>query len=177
MIEHLYDLIRVEETCCGGGGGGTWYSTGSVHLDDITSTITTKAVTVGPGGRRERPDVRSVGTGVPSLDRLRPRRTIGDNAGRYTGTGTSVGTVASIGTSTLDRYYRRPLQKPPPPPPPSVSDYMDPADLLYSEVHDEGSYADIYCELADLRGGRSTSGEYRAVSRPPPPVPDKPTEV
>lgn len=179
MIEHLYDLIRVEETCCSGGGSGgsgTWYSAGGVHLDDMTSTITTKAVTVGPGGRRDRLDMRSVGTGIPSLDRLWPPRI--SKTSRYTGTSTGTGTTASIGTSTLDRYYRRPMQKPPPPPPPSVSDYMDPADLLYSEVRDEGSYADIYCELADLRGGHGSINEYRAVDQPPPPpVPDKPTEV
>lgn len=155
MIEHLYDLIRVEETYCGGGGGGSgnWYGSGG--LDDMTSTITTKAVVVGPGSGRERPAVMSVGTGIPSLDRLCATKM---NA-----------------TGAKDR-------RPPPPPgrrPSSVVEYMDPADLLYggggrgdkAVVLNDGDYddADIYCELADLR---STD-----LPPPPPPVPDKPTEV
>eukprot|EP00102_Acyrthosiphon_pisum_P007590 XP_003242829.1 PREDICTED: uncharacterized protein LOC100572035 [Acyrthosiphon pisum] len=72
IIEHLYDLIRVEETCCGDSGvGGGWYSAGGEGLDDMTSTVTTKAVAAADGRPR---DVKSVGTGAPSLDRLRTPR-------------------------------------------------------------------------------------------------------
>jgi len=150
MIEHLYDLIRVEETCCGGGGNRY----GSGGLDDMTSTITTKAVAVGPGSGRERPAVRSVGTGTPSLDRLCPSK---------------------INVAAPDRG--RP-PKPPPPPgrrPPSVVEYVDPADLLLYGGRD-GDDADIYCELADLRVGDGADGHQRHPP-PPPPVPNKPTEV
>lgn len=164
MIEHLYDLIRVEETCCRGGG---WYSVSGVgSLDDMTSTITTKAVTVGPQGRNEPGrDVKSVGTGVPSLDRLWPPR-INVQAAR-----------------NHDLHYRPVVQQQqqqqqrPPPPRPPVGEYMDPADL-YGTGHrrDDDVDMDIYCELADLRG----DAEYlRPQSQPatPPPVPNKPTEV
>ncbi|XP_025203959.1 uncharacterized protein LOC112600850 [Melanaphis sacchari] len=160
IIEHLYDLIRVEETCCGsGGGGGGWYSTDGRGLDDMTSTVTTKSVTVDEGPPR---DVKSVGTGAPSLDRLRTPR---------------IKMIGSTGASTVATGYhhtRRP--QPPPSPSPSVdSDYVDPVDLLYggaANVRDDESYADIYCELTDLR----STAEDRPPQQPPP-VPEKPTAI
>lgn len=157
MIEHLYDLIRVEETCCRGGG---WYSVGG--LDDMTSTITTKAVTVGPRGREDSGrDVKSVGTGAPSLDRLLPPKI----------------NVQVTGNRGLQ--YRPVPQQQQKTPRPSVGEYMDPADLYGTGQRrdDNDTDTDIYCELADLRGD---AAEYlRPPSRPPtpPPVPNKPTEV
>lgn len=175
MIEHLYDLIRVEETCCG-GTGTSWYSSGG--LDDMTSTITTKAVTVGldaggsdddGGGGR---DVVSVGTSAPSLDRLWPPR-INVHPSKQP-------------TSSRDSGGRRHQWPRRPPPPPSIGDdYMDPADLLcgdgagggnvnYNDDDDDDDDADIYCELADLRPASSSTPP---PSSPPPPVPRKPTEM
>jgi len=161
IIEHLYDLIRVEETCCGEGVGGGWYSAGGEGLDDMTSTVTTKAVAAVDGQPR---DVKSVGTGAPSLDRIRTPRL------------KMVGAGAPI--ETPGHHARRP--QPPPSPSPSVnSDYVDPVDLLYggtANVRDDESYTDIYCELADLR----STAEDRPPPQPlqqPPPVPDKPTPV
>ncbi|XP_015365160.1 PREDICTED: uncharacterized protein LOC107162670 [Diuraphis noxia] len=156
IIEHLYDLIRVEETCCGDSGVGGWYSPVGERLDDMTSTVMTKAVTADDGLPR---DVKSVGTGAPSLDRLRtPRINMAGAAGQHA---------------------RRP--QPPPSPSPSVnSDYVDPVDLLYGgvgNVRDDESYTDIYCELTDLR---STAEERPPPPEPPqqpPPVPDKPIPV
>lgn len=177
MIEHLYDLIRVEESCC--GGGVTWTSDG---LDDATSTITTKAVQADGRGR---PDVRSVGTDAPSLERLWPPR----------------------GANTVDGRRRHGPQPPPPrrPPPdrrwtgqPSVRDeYATPADYLRRgegaaaaaaarvddggygghDGYDDDADAALYCELADLRPAAPPRdfGPRPAVS--PPPVPDKPTLV
>jgi len=164
IIEHLYDLIRVEETCCGDSGvGDGWYSAGGGggRLDDMTSTVTTKAVVAGDGRPR---DVKSVGTGAPSLDRLRTPRI------KMAGAGAS--------TNVAVHHARRP--QPPPSPSPSVnSDYVDPVDLLYGgagNVRDDESYTDIYCELTDLR----STAEDRPPPQPPqqpPPVPDKPTFV
>lgn len=161
MIEHLYDRMRVEENCCG-GAGVNWYSAGG-GLDDMTSTITTKAVTVGPGARRGR-DVVSVGTSAPSLDSLLPARVNGPD--------------------------RRPSKQTPQPPPrvstvdhrgpPSVGDdYMDPADLLFDGGDDAmaDDDTDIYCELADLRTGPTDDYHNRRPPQPPPPVPDKLTSV
>lgn len=158
IIEHLYDLIRVEETCCGDTG---WYPVGGGGLDDMMSTVMTKAVTAGDGLPR---DVKSVGTGAPSLDRLRTPRL------KVAGAGASAG-----------YHGRRP--QPPPSPSPSVnSDYVDPVDLLYggaANVRDDESYTDIYCELTDLR----STAEDRPPPQPPqppqqpPPVPEKPTPV
>lgn len=155
MIEHLYDLIRVEENF---GGGGSWYSTGG--LDDMTSTVTTKAVTVGSRNERER-HVKSVGTGAPSLDRLCPPR-------------------MNVAAAAGNRYRRPPTNLYRPPTdmyrPPSVGEYMDPADLVYGGcARDEGGDADIYCELADLRGSAEECPPVPPL--PPPPVPNKPAEV
>ncbi|XP_050541439.1 uncharacterized protein LOC126905605 [Daktulosphaira vitifoliae] len=123
MIEHLYDLIRVEETCCGNSnsGGIDWYG----GLDDMTSTTTTKAIVVGDGDNYGGGlNTKSVGTGAPSLEKLWPPK------------------MTSI------NYKDRPQQ-----PPPTVGDdYMDPADL-YEElqrtdcVTDNLPDAHIYCEL------------------------------
>ncbi|XP_050423072.1 uncharacterized protein LOC126834902 [Adelges cooleyi] len=124
MIEHLYDLIRVEETCCG-NGGIDWYG----GLDDITSTTTTKAIIVGgPDGTYSGDGRRRVSVGIdaPSLEKLWPPKVTASN-----------------------RKYSRPPQ----PPPMAVGDeYMDPADL-YAELQrndaagDTSSEAHIYCEL------------------------------
>ncbi|VVC32961.1 Hypothetical protein CINCED_3A003687 [Cinara cedri] len=168
MIEHLYDLIRVEETCCrgGGGGGGGWYSVGG--LDDMTSTITTKAVTVGQQGRGEPGhDVKSVGTGVPSLDRLWPPR---------------INVQAAANREVrYEPVAQQQAEQRPPPPRPSVGEYMDPADLYGTgrkrDDEDNGDDADIYCELADLRGDAAEYRRPRSQPPTPPPVPDKPTEV
>lgn len=142
MIEHLYDLIRVEETCC---SGKSWYSTGS--LDDMTSTITTKAVTV--KSSREQ-DVKSVGTNTSSLDKLWSPNMYMPAADRHR--------RPQQRQRSQDRSRR----------PPSVVEYMDPADLLYgSGSRDEDADTDIYSELTDLRGV--------AEDRPLPPVPNKPT--
>lgn len=161
VIQHLYDLIRVEETCCNNGGGGSgrhWYTSGG--LDDMTSTMTTKSVTVGPERKR---DVKSVGTSTPSLDRLFPSK---------------MNVIAG------DPHRHRPRQPPPPDHrPSSVVEYMDPADLLYGgdgTGTDDGT--DIYCELADLRGivdeRPPPQPKPQVNSRPPPPpVPVKPTVV
>lgn len=162
MIEHLYDLIRVEETCC---DNGRWYTAGG-GLDDMTSTITTKAVAAADDGQPR--DVKSVGTGAPSLDRLRTPR------------------IRAAKVGSADRHLhtsgRRP-QPPPPSPSPSISDYVDPVDLLLyggvsgaaADVRDDGSYADIYCELADLRS--TAEDRPPQQQQQPPPVPDKPTRV
>ncbi|KAF0771121.1 Uncharacterized protein FWK35_00011892 [Aphis craccivora] len=158
IIEHLYDLIRVEETCCGGDGGSGWYSTGGRGLDDVTSTVTTKSVIADDGRPR---DVKSVGTGAPSLDRLRLPR---------------IKMIGSAGSSVQGRHQARRPQPPPSPSPSVNSDYVDPVDLLYggiANVRDDESYADIYCELTDLR---STADDVRPPQQPPP-VPDKPTPV
>jgi len=166
IIEHLYDLIRVEETCCGDSGvGGGWYSAGGGGLDDMTSTVTTKAVAAGDGRQR---DVKSVGTGAPSLDRLRTPRI------KMAGAGAS--------TEVAVHHARRP--QPPPSPSPSVnSDYVDPVDFLYGgagNVRDDESYTDIYCELTDLRSTAEDRPPPQPPQQPPqqpPPVPDKPTLV
>ncbi|XP_026810755.1 uncharacterized protein LOC113552205 [Rhopalosiphum maidis] len=160
IIEHLYDLIRVEETCCsggGGGGGGSWYSTGGRGLDDMTSTVTTKSVTADDGQPR---DMKSVGTGAPSLDRLRAPK---------------IKMIGSAGAEAAGHQHTRRPQPPPSPSPSINSDYVDPVDLLYggaANVRDDESYADIYCELNDLR----STAEDRPPQQPPP-VPDKPTPV
>jgi len=158
IIEHLYDLIRVEETCCGGGvGGDGWYSTGGKGLDDMTSTVMTKSVTADDGPPR---DVKSVGTGAPSLDRLRAPR---------------IKMIGSAGAVAAEHKHTRRPQPPPSPSPSINSDYVDPVDLLYggtANVRDDESYADIYCELNDLR---STAED--CPPQQPPPVPDKPTPV
>lgn len=144
MIEHLYDLIRVEETC---SGGGNWYGTGG--LDDMTSTMTTKAVTVwnDDGGDllRDR-DTRSVGTSAPSLERLWP---------------------AKLGNVPIRRETR--------PPPPPVSDYVDPCDFLSDRDDEDDDYgdADIYCELADTAADDGRRDQ-RPPQPPPPLPPDKP---
>lgn len=156
IIEHLYDLIRVEETCCGDSGVGGWYSPVGERLDDMTSTVMTKAVTAGDGLPR---DVKSVGTGAPSLDRLRTPR------------------IKMVGAA--GQHARRP--QPPPSPSPSVnSDYVDPVDLLHGgvgNVRDDESYTDIYCELTDLRSTAEDRPPPPQPPQQPPPVPDKPIPV